>query len=107
MIVEEHQSSESNLEVNKIVEINRMLADDQYSLGKKVASFTESFKESLNNTENPDLKEHMMRLYSFCKEIHQIIRKEGNLGGERMKSWLSMGSFVVEKYIFESVAYCA
>lgn len=106
MITDEGANSlpqESHLEANKIVEINRMLADDQYSIGKNVAEFKFKFESDLQKDDTPELQHYMNRICTFTSEVHVMIRKEGNLGGEKMRNWLAMGSFVVERYIFNTV----
>lgn len=45
------EEREADLQGNKIVEINRMLADDQYSVGKQLQEFKEHFIQELNNDE--------------------------------------------------------
>ena len=43
------EEREADLQGNKIVEINRMLADDQYSVGKQLQEFREQFIQELDS----------------------------------------------------------
>ena len=43
------EEREADLQGNKIVEINRMLADDQYSVGKQLQEFKEQFTQELDS----------------------------------------------------------
>ena len=43
------EEREADLQGNKIVEINRMLADDQYSVGKQLQEFREQLTQELEN----------------------------------------------------------
>lgn len=91
------------MEVNKIVEINRLISSDKYSIGKRVIKFREEFLAKLEESEKPDLVQLMANLDAFSHSIHDSLVSEGNLGSQSMRSWLPMAHFAVEKYVFENV----
>ena len=120
---EEIREKRKELEANKIVEINRLLASDKYNVGQRVVKFKEDFirdlEEEVKNhkeklAENPKKSKKkkkinylpfMKRLDNFCYDIHDSLLNEGNFGNARMKNWVPMVHIAAEKYIFENVYY--
>ena len=86
------------MESNKIVHINKLLASKKYGVGKKVGEFIDSFKEDLNK-KDCNVKYKMAELMAFVQEIQTILSMEGNLGSHTMRKFLPLARFLSEKYI--------
>ena len=105
------EEKEADLQGNKIVEINRMLADDQYSVGKQLQEFKVRFILDLEaDTNFKDASKYVVSSYdqmrelaNFSQIIQQTISSPGNLGNEKMKNWIPLAHSESEKFIYKMV----